>query len=256
MAALTSKAVARIIFVTMSTRATSRNYAKSNAALLATAAANPAVTVIDWNAASSAANQWRLFDNTSLCCWVHLSTSGKTEFALFLRQQLDDLRSRGLLPTTAASEVVIPGLPLEQSHRGVMVTSAQKKLNALLALKGKARLATDGQFGRGTVNAVKAFQASANIPVTGVIDRTTWNSMGFADRIDLAVLRVGSVHPSVATIQRSLAKVLKKRISPTGRFTSSLANDVKTFQKRAGLKPSGRVGPHTCNTLIAAVARA
>ena len=256
MAALTSKAVSRIIFVTMSTRATSRNYAKSNAALLAAAAANSAVTVIDWNAASSAANQWRLFDNTSLCCWVHLSTSGQTEFALFLRQQLDDLRSRGLLPTTAAAEAVIPGLPLQREHRGPMVTSAQKKLNALLALKGKARLATDGQFGRGTVKAVKAFQASANIPVTGIIDRTTWNTMGFANRIDLAVLKVGSVHPSVATIQRSLAKVLKKRISATGRFTSSLASDVKTFQKRAGLKPSGRVGPQTWNVLMAAVARA
>ena len=256
MSALTSKAVARIIFVTMSTRATSRNYAKSNAALLAAAAANPAVTVIDWNAASSAANQWRLFDNTSLCCWVHLSNSGQTEFALFLRQQLDDLRSRGLLPTTAASEVVIPGLPLARSHKGPMVTSAQKKLNAVLALKGKARLATDGQFGRGTVKAVKAFQATANIPVTGIIDRTTWNTLGFADRIDLAVLKVGSIHPSVATIQRSLAKVLKKKISATGRFTSSLANDVKTFQKRAGLKPSGRVGPQTWNVLMAAVARA
>ena len=173
-----------------------------------------------------------------------------------MRQQLDDLRSRGLLPTTAASEVVIPGLPLEKSHRGPMVTSAQKKLNALLALKGKARLSTDGQFGKGTVNAVKAFQASVNLPATGVIDRTTWNTMGFADRIDLAVLKVGSVHPSVATIQRSLAKVLKKRISPTGRFTSSLSNDVKTFQKRAGLKQSGRVGPQTWNLLMAAVARA
>ena len=256
MAALTAKAVQRVIFVTMSTRATSRNYAKSNAALLAAAAANPAVTVIDWNAASSAANQWRWFDNTSLCCWVHLSNSGQTEFALFLRQQLDDLRIKGLLPTAAASEVVIPGLPLQKSHRGIMVTSAQKKLNALLNLKGKKRLATDGQFGTGTVNAVKAFQVTANIPVTGVIDRTTWNTMGFAGRVDLAVLKVGSVHPAVATVQRSLAKVLKKKISATGKFTSSLANDVKTFQKRAGLKVNGRVGPNTWSYLMAAVARA
>jgi SpoIID/LytB domain protein len=256
MSALTAKAVQRIIFVNMSTRATSRNYAKANAVLLAAAAANPAVTVFDWNTASSAANQWRWFDNTSLCCWVHLSNSGQTEFTLFLRQQLDDLRAKGLLPVMASTEAVIPGLPLQKSHKGVMVQSIQKKLNALLALKGSKRLTTDGAFGTGTVKAVKAFQTTANIPATGIVDRTTWNTMGFAGRVDLAILKVGSVQPAVASIQRALAKVLQKKISPTGTFTSSLANDVKTFQKRAGLTANGRIGPNTWAVLMTAAARA
>jgi SpoIID/LytB domain protein len=254
--ALTAKAVQRIIFINMSTRATSKNFARSNAALLAVAAANPAVSIFDWNTASSAANQWRWFDNTSLCCWVHLSNSGQTEFALFLRQQLDDLRVKGLLPVTASNEVVIPGLPLQKSHKGVMVQSVQKKLNALLALKGNKRLVTDGAFGTGTIKAVKAFQTTANLPVTGTIDRTTWNAMGLADRVDLAILKVGSVQPAVASVQRALAKVLKKKISATGTFTSSLANDVKTFQKRAGLPANGRIGPNTWAVLMTAAARA
>lgn len=256
MSALAAKAVQRIIFVNMSTRATSRNYARSNAVLLATAAANPSVTILDWNTASSAANQWRWFDNTSLCCWVHLSNSGQTEFALFLRQQLDDLRTKGLLPVTASTESVIPGLPLQKSHKGVMVQSIQKKLNALLALKGSKRLATDGDFGTGTVKAVKAFQTASSIPVNGIVDRTTWNTMGLAGRVDLAILKVGSKQPAVASVQRALSKVLKKKISATGIFTSSLANDVKTFQKRAGLSVNGRIGPNTWSVLMTAAARA
>ena len=256
MSALTSKAIQRIIFVNMSTRATSRNYAKANAALLATAAANPAVTIFDWNTASSSANQWRWFDNSSLCCWVHLSNSGQTEFALFLRQQLDDLRTKALLPTTASTEVVMLGLPLQQRHKGVMVKSVQKKLNAVLALKGKKRLATDGNFGSGTVNAVRAFQTVSGIAPTGIVDRATWDSMGLVNRTDLTILRSGSQHPAVASAQRALAKVLKKKISPTGKFTVSLANDVKLFQKRAGLGVNGRIGPNTWSVLMTTAARA
>jgi peptidoglycan hydrolase-like protein with peptidoglycan-binding domain len=253
---LTSKAVQRIIFVNMSTRATSRNYAASNAALQAAAAANPAITIFDWNAASSAQPQWRWFDNTSLCCWVHLSNSGQTEFALFLRAQLDALRAQNLLPLTAPAAPVIHGLPLAQKHKGPMVTTVQKTLNAAMSLKGSKRLATDGDFGPGTAKAVKAFQVKMNLPPTGTVDRSTWEAMGLGGRTDLAVLQVGSKHPSVATLQRALARVLRKKISVTGQFTWSLANDVKTYQRRAKIRPSGKVGPSTWSSLMAAAALA
>jgi SpoIID/LytB domain protein len=254
LSALSSKAVQRIIFVNMSTRATSRNYARSNQILANAAAANPTVTVLDWDAASSAQPQWRWFDNSSLCCWVHLSNSGQVEFALFLRTQLDALRAQGLLPTTAPTAALIPGLPLANKHRGAMVVSVQKKLNAVMRLKGSKRLATDGDYGNGTVKVVKAFQASVSLPQTGTVDRTTWDAMGLATRSDLAVLKVGSRHPAVSSVQRALAKVLRKRVSVTGNFTSSLANDVKLYQKRAGFKQSGRVGPQTWASLMLAAA--
>ena len=254
LSALSSKAVQRIIFVNMSTRATSRNYARSNQILANIAAANPTVTVLDWNTASSAQPQWRWFDNSSLCCWVHLSNSGQAEFTLFLRAQLDALRAQGLLPTTAPTAALIPGLPLAAKHRGAMVVSVQKKLNAVMNLKGSKRLATDGDYGKGTVKAVKAFQASVSLPQTGAVDRTTWDAMGLATRSDLAVLKVGSRHPAVSSVQRALAKVLRKKIPTTGLFSSSLANDVKLYQKRAGFKQSGRVGPQTWASLMLAAA--
>jgi peptidoglycan hydrolase-like protein with peptidoglycan-binding domain len=254
LSALSSKAVQRIIFVNMSTRATSRNYARANQVLANVAAVNPTVTVLDWNAASSAQPQWRWFDNTSLCCWVHLSTSGQAEFTLFLRNQLDLLRSQNLLPTTAPNAALIPGLPLAPKHRGAMVVAVQKKINAVMNLKGSKRLATDGDFGSGTAKAVKAFQATVSLPQTGTVDRTTWDALGFATRSDLAVLKVGSRHPAVSSVQRALAKVLRKKVAVTGEFSSSLANDVKLYQKRAGFKQSGRVGPSTWASLMLAAA--
>ena len=254
LSALSSKAVQRIIFVNMSTRATSRNYARSNQILANIAAVNPTVTVLDWNTASSAQPQWRWFDNSSLCCWVHLSNSGQAEFTLFLRAQLDALRAQGLLPTSAPTASLILGLPLAVKHRGAMVVSVQKKLNAVMKLKGSKRLATDGDYGKGTVKAVKAFQASVSLPQTGTVDRTTWDAMGLATRSDLAVLKVGSRHPAVSSVQRALAKVLRKKIPVTGLFSSSLARDVKLYQKRAGFKQSGRVGPQTWASLMLAAA--
>ena len=254
LAALISKAVQRVIFVNMSTRSTKRNYAKSNEALAAAAAKNPGISIFDWNTASSAANQWRWFDNKSLCCFVHLSTTGQAEFALFLRQQLDALRPAGTLPTTVAVAPLMLGLPLAKKNAGAMVTVVQKKLNIALNLVGKARLATDGAFGPGTERAVRAFQTASVLPVSGIVDRATWDALGLAGRVDLAVLKVGSRHPAVSSLQQALSKVLKKKIANTGVFTTALANDVKLFQKRVKLPVNGRVGPSTWKMLTATAA--
>ena len=254
LAALISKAVQRVIFVNMSTRSTKRNYAKSNEVLAAAAAKNPGISIFDWNTASSAANQWRWFDNKSLCCYVHLSTTGQAEFALFLRQQLDALRPAGTLPTTVAVAPLMLGLPLAKKNAGAMVTVVQKKLNIALNLVGKARLATDGAFGPGTERAVRAFQTASVLPVSGIVDRATWDALGLAGRVDLAVLKVGSRHPAVSSLQQALSKVLKKKIANTGVFTTALANDVKLFQKRVKLPVNGRVGPSTWKMLTATAA--
>ena len=256
LSALTAKGVQRIIFVNLSTRSTSRTYARTNAALAAAASSNPSVSVLDWNAASGAANQWRWFDNTSLCCWVHLNATGQTEFALFLRAQLDDLRSKGLLPAAVAAVPVVPGLPLAKGHSGVMVQSVQKAINKILLLKGAKRLSTDGAFGKGTAGGVTAFQATVNLPQTGVVDRATWDALGLGARPELAVLKKGTKHPAVKSIQRALAKVLKKSISADGVFGNTLTDNVKMFQKRAGLPVNGRVGPSTWSVLMATAARA
>ncbi|MFM1791215.1 MAG: hypothetical protein RLZZ526_1542 [Actinomycetota bacterium] len=253
--ALVAKNVQRIIFVNLSTRSTTRTYARTNAALAAAAAANPAVTVLDWNAASGAANQWRWFDNASLCCWVHLNATGQAEFTLFLRAQLDDLRAKGLLPAAVSAAPVVPGLPLADKNTGVMVQTVQKTLNKVLTLAGKKRLATDGVYGKGTAAAVRAFQATVNLPQTGTVDRATWDALGLTARPELAVMKKGTKHPAVKTVQRALAKVLKTKIQADGIYGPALVTHVKTFQKRSGLPVTGRVGPSTWSVLMATAER-
>lgn len=254
-AALTSKAVQRVIFVNLSTRFTSRNYTQSNQVLASLVASNPNITIFDWNAHSSARDKWRWFDNDSLCCWVHLNPSGRAEFALFLREQLDALRNQNVLPVTASSSSVVLGLPIRRNDQGAMVKTVQNKLNAKLKLKGRNRLVLDGQYGTASINAVKKFQKSVGVKATGVIDRPTWDALGLANRPDLGVLRVGTRSASVKSLQTSLGRVLKKRITPTGVFTNSLANDVKTYQRRAKIKANGQVGPQTWTSLMVTVAR-
>lgn len=255
LSALATKGVQRTILVNLSTRSTTRNYTLSNQSLALAAATNPQITVLDWNAASADTARWRWFENSSLCCWVHLSQSGQAEFALFLRRQLDTLREQGLLPTAAPSAPVILGLPMKRGNTGSVVSVVQRRLNASLDLKGRKRIATDGVFGAGTVRTVRAFQTKAGLPANGIVDRATWDALGLAQRSDLAVLRLGTRHPSVATVQTALAKVLKTRIAATGVYDRTLVTHVKTLQKNLGMKQSGRVGPETWTLLTAAAAK-
>jgi peptidoglycan hydrolase-like protein with peptidoglycan-binding domain len=254
-AALTSKAVQRIVFVNLSTRSTSRNYAQSNQVLANLAASNPNISVFDWNTHSAAQDKSRWFDNSSLCCWIHLNPSGRAEFALFLREQLDALRSQNALPVTAASSSVVLGLPIRRNDQGTMIKTVQKRLNSQLKLSSRQRITVNGTYGTTSIRAVKKFQRSVGIRDSGQVDRATWDALGLADRADLGVLRVGTRSASVKSLQNALGRVLKKKITPTGVFTTSLANDVKTYQRRAQMKANGRVGPKTWTSLMVTVAR-
>ena len=111
-------------------------------------------------------------------------------------------------------------------------------------------------FGRATADAVRSFQTTVNLPATGSVDRATWDALGLTARPELAVLKSGTRHPAVRTVQRALAKVLRTNIAADGVFGPSLARHVKTFQARAGLPQSGRVGPSTWAVLMATAARA
>ena len=151
---------------------------------------------------------------------------------MFLRQQLDALRSAGTLPTTAAVAPLMLGLPLAKKNTGAMVTVVQKKLNLALKLVGKKRLVTDGAFGAGTERAVRAFQTASVLPVSGIVDRATWDALGLAGRIDLAVIKVGSRHPAVSSLQQALSKVLKKVEAPSEvNFSNAELNAIKDMVK-------------------------
>ena len=244
--ALNARNVQRIIFVNLSTRRASQNYALSNAALAAAAQTNPNVSVLDWNAASSAPSASRWFSDD-----VHLTTTGRAEFTLFLRNQLDSLRAQGLI--TPNPESVLPlAVPLTSGNKGEPVSALQKALNIALDLKKKQKLATDGNFGKGTAAAVSKIEELNGLPIDGVADAAVLGILG----IDPASFKLSqnARHTSVATAQTALARVLKIKMKADGIFGSGTAKQVKRFQKSVGLKQTGVIDRTTWLSLLAASA--
>ncbi|CAB4674755.1 unannotated protein [freshwater metagenome] len=78
-----------------------------------------------------------------------------------------------------------------------------------------------------------------------------WDAMGLSTRPELSVLTLGTKHPSVISVQRALSKVLKKKITGTGQFSSSLVREVKTFQRRMKIPATGKVDVATWTSLMA-----
>ena len=77
-----------------------------------------------------------------------------------------------VLITTPASSME----KLQSGARGRLVENLQRTLNVRLTPSPK--LTVDGDFGPNTQKAVMQFQRSRQIPVTGIVDKTTWNALG------------------------------------------------------------------------------
>ena len=245
-AALTAKGVQRIIFINMSTRRTTAGFEVSNAALANIAATHSNVTLLDWNTYTSDTPKWRWFvknDN------IHLTATGKTEFALYIRAQLDALRTQGLLPQTPGAPDVVVGLPLRTNQKGDMVKLVQKSLNTAFKLKKKA-IPTDGIFGKSTKSLVMRYETAMALPVDGIVDIDVWKSLGLDKKPRSSVLRLGTQHPSVKVLQATLNRVLKITLKTSGYYDGPTVYYVKQFQQRAKLPVNGNVNRATWMALM------
>ena len=245
-AALTAKGVQRIIFINMSTRRTTAGFGVSNAALANIAATHANVTVLDWNTYTSDTAKWRWFvknDN------VHLTATGQTEFALYIRAQFDALRAQSLLPQTPGAPDVVIGLPLRTNQKGNMVKLVQKSLNTAFKLKKKA-IPTDGIFGKSTRSLVMRYETAMALPVDGIVDVEVWKSLGLDKKPRTSVLRLGTQHPSVKVLQATLNRVLKTTLKTSGYYDGPTVYYVKQFQQRAKLPATGNVNRATWLALM------
>jgi SpoIID/LytB domain protein len=245
--ALNARAVQRIIFVNLSTRRPSVDYSASNAALVAATQRYPNVTVLDWNTYSSGPDKSRWFSDA-----VHLTNTGRVEFALFLRNQLDELRRAGLI-TVGAGGIIPMAVPMIQGERGEPIKVLQTALNAALGLKKKQRIAADGVFGKGTANAVSKFEEASGLPVDGIADQQVIAALG----IDHTVFTLGrgAKQSSVVSIQKALSNVLGVKIAADGVFGSGTDKQVRRFQKSVGLPTKGVVDRVTWMSLLSASAQ-
>jgi hypothetical protein len=126
-------------------------------------------------------------------------------------------------------------IDLKKGDTGNLVREAQ----SMLAAYGY-NLTVDGIFGVRTEAMVLSFQASRNLPKTGIINSVTWTEFKSKDRL----LRKGTSGPDVYWMQRILDRVGHK-ITIDGIFGKNTEFFVKSFQTKHGLTADGLVGKNT-----------
>ena len=149
---------------------------------------------------------------------------------------------------------------MEQTHIGP-VRELQAMLRTLAALDWSLPYLTpDGVFGETTLEAVMTFQRENSLPVTGVVDRATWDAISAAYRRARQILypprgtdlfpfpseRVepGQATPMLLPIQAmfcALAEFLKgiRDEVPCGILDGATADNIRWLQRRGGLAVTG-----------------
>ena len=132
---------------------------------------------------------------------------------------------------------------------------------------------TDGVYGQNTANQVSAFQRYKGLPVTGEVDKRTWDSLydaykGIVDYLENrqeidpvptepfpgVTLRRGDTGPSVATFKGYLSYLSKvffdiPPVNTSNVFDQRTQNAVREFQRIFSLPQTGTVDERTWNTL-------
>ncbi len=161
-------------------------------------------------------------------------------------------QTAALLPATGIVDQATWGRLLEASvlfasgDQGDGVAEIQTHLAALGFSPGP----TDGKFGLRTQAAVRAFQASWPLPVTGVVDPPTLAALRTADTGpgDI-VLHEGDRGPEVLALQTRLARVGFGPGALDGSFGARTEAAVARFQKTFNLPGAGVVNQITLTRL-------
>ncbi len=163
---------------------------------------------------------------------------------------------------------------LSQGDQGGQVVSLQYFLVLLSRFVDfLPEITVDGTYGQATANAVSAFQQYKGLPVTGAVDRRTWESLyqAYAGVIDYltaqnrgervstepfpgVILRRGDVGPSVRTLRSYLSYISDyfydiPSIAVSSTFDTATQNAVQAFQRIFALNPTGQADERTWNTV-------
>ncbi len=156
-----------------------------------------------------------------------------------------------------------PDVTLSLGAKGEAVTNVQQRLKAL----GYYTKTVDGQYGSGTVTAVKAFQTKNGLTATGVCDAATQAKLfsssaiaadavtpapGASSGIPTGTLEFGDRGDDVKTLQSRLKVLGYYTGTIDGQFGTGTYNAVKLFQARNGLSVDGKAGSRTLAKLFSA----
>lgn len=136
---------------------------------------------------------------------------------------------------------------------------------------GETDVPIDGRFGPVTTAAVRQFQLESGLPVTGIVDRATWEAI-FAAAQEIIYLRalpvpiqgfrmgqpplqVGDKSDSVLFLQVMLGALatrfanLPEAETPNGIYSETTATAVQILQQQAGLASNGIVDKPTWDAI-------
>lgn len=165
-------------------------------------------------------------------------------------------------PTSSASTTYTT---LKQGSNGEAVKKLQKRLIELGYLSGSA----DGDYGRATTDAVKAFQKQAGLSADGIAGASTQKAVyssdakskkteadEIEDQLDSikSTLAMGSSGSEVTSLQKRLISLNYMSGSADGSFGAKTRDAVMLFQKQTGLTVDGKAGKTTINKLFASSA--
>lgn len=139
---------------------------------------------------------------------------------------------------------------ISQGHTGSSVQDVQRRLEDLDLPIGDD---VPGEFGTGTVAAVRAFQQSRGLVADGVVGRDTWRSLveasfSLGDRL-LYLTRPMQRGDDVRDLQQRLNRLGFDSGQVDGIFGPDTRAAVVDFQANAGLTDDGTAGPETIGAL-------
>lgn len=160
------------------------------------------------------------------------------------------------------------GDTVAENDTGVPVRTVQYYLSVIAYFNQALEpVPINGLFDSGTVDAVERFQAFYGLPVTGIVDNDTWNTISRIYTETVAALpegyqgsnaklypgyflTVGMRNQNVTDLQTYLSEIGKNiaaipQIPVTGFYGEQTENAVSEFQRLYGIPVSGAVGPVT-----------
>lgn len=206
---------------------------------------------------------------------VELANSGDTPFEILQNYYGEDIGIVENAPVGARTESY-PGTPLESGDRGNNVQILQIELNRISdnypAIPKIENV--NGVFGVDTENAVRKFQEIFNIPVTGVVDKSTWYRIkqyytgvkGLSDLASEGISLAEATVPFATQISQGMSGIEVRTLQYylnilayfngqllsvplDGVFNSSTLDAVERFQEFYGLPVTGIVDTATWNVL-------
>ncbi|NJL00893.1 MAG: peptidoglycan-binding protein [Spirulinaceae cyanobacterium SM2_1_0] len=174
------------------------------------------------------------------------------------------------LPSSAQPNPTL--LPARPELRGGSQGEAVRELQAALQLLGFYAGPIDGLYTELTIVAVARFQTAANLPISGIVDRATWNRLLPQAPVTTAtpapattpsaapttttvatsqpILRLGAEGEAVRRLQTRLQALGFLEGAIDGIFGPATLAAVEAAQADLGLTVDGVVGPATWEVLL------